>query len=239
MKILAIGNSFSMNTTENLNRLFALNHYDAQVVNLYIPGCSLKTHAHNLQTNEEVYEYQVDAICQKKVGLRTVLSEPWDVITLQQFSGESGLIKTYYPYINELIDYLKKHQPQARLVLHKTWSYEKDCDHESYGHYDHSQQRMNEMIDQTAKEIQKREGLDVILAADAVSVIRETKELQDIPMCLDGYHLNTEFGKYVGALIWLYFFYPEATKTDIITTLTPQVLELTNILVKEVVSGHQ
>ena len=53
-----------------------------------------------------------------------LLSRSWDIVTLQQASNLSFKQASYYPYINELYDYIKTCVPKAKIVLHQTWAYE-------------------------------------------------------------------------------------------------------------------
>ncbi len=206
MRILAIGNSFSQNATTYLNSLFEFYGDDIFVANLYIPGCSLKEHADNLKTDEKVYEYQLDGVCQYKIDLKSAIDEGWDFITLQQSSGESGVKESYEPYFNDLISYLKDNAPDSQIVFHKTWSYENTVEHPKFVNYNHSQSQMDEMIDEVADYIKKEYKLPVLDTADVIRKARIDERTKDLKLSLDGYHLNTEFGQLLAAYSWYYFF---------------------------------
>ena len=55
LKVLAIGNSFSQDATTMLEGLGE----GLYVRNLYIGGCSLKTHAANAVSGDRVYDYEM------------------------------------------------------------------------------------------------------------------------------------------------------------------------------------
>lgn len=59
LKILAIGNSFSQDSTTYLYDLAKSGGVELKVVNLYIGGCSLETHWNNIVENKKDYEYQL------------------------------------------------------------------------------------------------------------------------------------------------------------------------------------
>ena len=60
-----------------------------------------------------------------KVSIRQALiSDNWDVVTLQQASGLSGRQETYSPYIEELAAYVRRYCPRAKILIHQTWAYE-------------------------------------------------------------------------------------------------------------------
>ena len=54
-KILAIGNSFSQDATAYLHDIAAAGGTDTKIVNLYIGGCSLKTHWENAENDHKNY----------------------------------------------------------------------------------------------------------------------------------------------------------------------------------------
>ena len=130
MNILAIGNSFSQDATRYLNSIAKADDFDLTVVNLYIGGCSLKKHYLNMQSNSREYELEYDG---KNTGFLVSLKEAisnreWDYITLQQVSQESIDYKTYQPYLNEIVAFIRKECPEAKIVLHQTWAYEEGSD---------------------------------------------------------------------------------------------------------------
>lgn len=46
--------------------------------------------------------------------------EKWDYIVTQQVSYDSGIIETYFPYIELIKYYIKKQNPQAKFLLQET-----------------------------------------------------------------------------------------------------------------------
>ena len=104
MKILAIGNSFSQDSTAYVEDIAkSIGHRDITAANLYIGGCPLSHHAENLKTNAVEYDYQRHGNGLYKTSIREALkSDTWDIITLQQVSGLSGLYDTNQPYIDEV-----------------------------------------------------------------------------------------------------------------------------------------
>ena len=142
VKILAIGNSFSEDSIEqNLNELASAAGYSTIIGNLYIPGCSLERHYDNAARNIGDYRYRkigVDNVTVEtnKVALETAIGdEKWDYISLQQASHFSGLWNTYEPYLHELVTYIHKLAPQAKIVWHQTWAYAQNSDHSGFKNY--------------------------------------------------------------------------------------------------------
>lgn len=126
MKVLSIGNSFSQDAQRYLHKLAVQEGEQLKVVNLYIGGCSLKTHYINILENNSAYDLQFNGESTAvKVSIKQVLiSDEWDVITLQQASHFSGNKETYSPYIEEVAAYVRKYCPHAKIYIHQTWAYE-------------------------------------------------------------------------------------------------------------------
>lgn len=130
MNVLSIGNSFSQDATRYLHRIAACPGVNLTTVNLYIGGCSLYRHFQNMKTDAKAYSLEYNG---ESTGFSISLSEAlinreWDVITLQQVSHLSGKYESYQPYLNELVAYCRHLCPKARIIIHETWAYEKDCD---------------------------------------------------------------------------------------------------------------
>lgn len=124
MKILAIGNSFSEDATAYLYQIGKAGGKNLKVVNLYIGGCSLERHWKNVEVDIRDYDYQLNGNhTDGKISIKEALmEEKWDVVTLQQCSGQSGLKESYYPYIEKLSEYVTSLVPGAKQWIHKTWA---------------------------------------------------------------------------------------------------------------------
>ena len=117
MKILAIGNSFSQDATRYLHQIARSGGDLLEVFNLYIPGCPLERHYRNMLGDKRDYLLEVNG--QKtnfSVSMKeALLSQPWDVITLQQLSYQASKPASYQPYLNEVAAYIRRLQPKAKL----------------------------------------------------------------------------------------------------------------------------
>lgn len=207
IKILAIGNSFSQNTTE----LLQLTDGDIFVRNLYIGGCSLKTHAENIAGNVKAYDYQENGTkCRTdKVSIADALGfEKWDYVTVQQCSGESGIVDSFYPYLSEIISFVRL-RSDAEIIWHMTWAYETGAPHAQFPLYDNDRKKMYDAIVSAAKTVSEREGLRVIRSGDAVEKARSFQTFDSskggFDITADGYHLTT-YGRILTAGVWLKFF---------------------------------
>lgn len=126
MKILSIGNSFSADAHTYLHKLAKGEGVNFKCVNLYIGGCTLRTHYLNMLSGARAYELQFNG---QMTGINisiadALVSDEWDVITLQQASHKSFNYSTYTPYLEALAEYVRKYCPHAKLYIHETWAYE-------------------------------------------------------------------------------------------------------------------
>lgn len=208
MKILAIGNSFSEDATAYLYQIGKAGGYDLKVVNLYIGGCSLERHWNNVRGDIADYDYQLNGShTNRKISIKeALLEEQWDIITLQQCSGQSGLKESYFPYMEELSVYIGSLVPQAKQWIHKTWAYEKDSDHGEYGYYNHNQDKMYEDLSKAYDLASKRLSLPIIPCGDMIQYLRSLPSFNygngGRSLCRDGYHMDIPYGRYALALTW-------------------------------------
>lgn len=218
VKILAVGNSFS----EDATALLQLLNPDLFVRNLYIGGCSLERHVDEFTLDNAAYSYEEngsDSLGHFITLKEALLSEKWDYITVQQESGRSGKIETYYPYLTMLLNYIRQFS-DAEIVLHETWAYETGSTHPKFVDYNSSTAKMWAAIEKTYAEVSKRENLRVIPVGAFIAALRRSPVFDSdrggMSITRDGFHLSLNYGRYAAALVWNGFFggnYPEALRT--------------------------
>lgn len=130
MIILSIGNSFSQDAQRYLYKLAKKEGDFFKTVNLCIAGCSLRTHYLNCLENNSNYFFEFNG---ENTGIKVsikqaLISDEWDVVTLQQASYHSAKFETYFPYVEYLAEYIKKYCPHAKIYIHQTWAYEEGSD---------------------------------------------------------------------------------------------------------------
>ena len=210
MKVLCIGNSFSIDAVENnLVELAAERGIELKVGNLYIGGCSLKRHALNVRGDSAVYSYRVmtregRVVTDSVSILQALESDEWDVVTMQQASHYSGQWYTYEPWLSELIDSVRLHiAPKTKLFWYMTWAYQQDAKHGAFvPNYNGDQAYMYDEILGCNRQVLKRHHFDGFIPGGvAIQEARKTK-LGDT-LCRDGYHLHYQYGRYLMACLWL------------------------------------
>lgn len=202
MKLLFIGNSFSVDAIKYIE-VIAGEEIFART--LYIGGCSLKMHAENLKTGEAAYEYRnPDKLIEMSSIVDALDKEDWDIVSVQQVSGQSGRIECYEPYINEVLDVVKERVPKAKIVFHKTWAYDPDSQHEAFAFYNNDTEYMYKKICETVSEICAKYSLPVIPSGDTVQAVRALPEFKGEDglnrITRDGFHLSLDYGRYAAAL---------------------------------------
>ncbi len=207
MKILSIGNSFSMDAQRWIPEMAASLGQEVLLGDLYIGGCSLERHADNMRTGAPAYEYSENnrslGACSLKTGLR---DRDWDVVTLQQASHFSGLADTYFPYIGELAAYVSSLCPKAKIYVHQTWAYEYNSTHSQFVNYDCDRFKMHSALSAAYDKAAKSIGAPQIYVGEAVALARQNPvfdpEKGGMPLTRDGFHLSYQYGRYLAAAVW-------------------------------------
>lgn len=207
MKILSIGNSFSQDAQKWLHAVAAADGYELDTVNLYIGGCSLETHWNNVKENNAAYDMEGNGgEFIKKASIDEALkNDRYDVITLQQVSSLSGKPQTFIPYITDLADYVRKYQPDAKLYIHRTWSYE--IGSEWFRDYNNDQKEMFRRLTDATEMAAKLINADIIPVGNVIQALREnTKEFDygngGMSLCRDSAHLSFDYGRFAAAAVW-------------------------------------
>ncbi len=220
MKILAIGNSFSEDATAYLKKIADSAGKDLTVVNLYIGGCSIEMHAENIREDRQAYQYQHNGIFTKRmISIREALTEePWDVVTVQQASHDSGIYESYEQG-GFLIQYIQAHCPTAKIWFHKTWSYEVGGTHPCFVRYDSNQEKMDCAITETVDRFCRENGnLPQLPVGDVIRALRKEALFdtanQGQSLYRDGFHMHLIYGRYAAAATWYQTLVGELKNTD-------------------------
>lgn len=216
LRVLAVGNSFSEDAVEQY--LYELGHeagVNLIIGNGYRGGQSLASHWRDATTGTGTFQYRkiIDGVKTNRpaTSLRYMLGdEPWDVITFQQVSQESGQPDTYEPYLSLLIGYAKAlaKVDTVRMGFHQTWAYAKDSSHGGFANYDRSQPYMYAcIVAAVEKAVRSHDELTFYIpTGTAVQNARATTLAESYPsqdFTRDGYHLDYVLGRYIAACTWL------------------------------------
>lgn len=207
IRLLSIGNSFSQDAHRWLYDVATAAGVEVECVNLYIGGCSLEQHWRNAESGEVAYDYELNAVMQKRVALVDALREQkWDIVTLQQVSGQSGRPASYLPYLPDLAALVRRECPTAKLYFHETWSYEVDSDHGDFPVYNRDQREMDRRIADAAEMAARLINVPVIPTGEVIRRLRELPAFDyqkgGLSLHRDGFHLSWDYGRYAAAAVW-------------------------------------
>lgn len=135
VKVLMIGNSFSISCLTHLPQVAADCGKKLDLGSLYIGGCSLERHATNVVAElkdagaKGAYLYdRVTADGKRATRHNARLTDVlrgtrWDVVTVQQASHLSWKADSFHPWGDDLVKTVRELAPQAKVVVQETWSY--------------------------------------------------------------------------------------------------------------------
>lgn len=200
MKILSIGNSYSVNGTKYLHSFAESCGLDVDTANLCIGGCPLSLHYRNMLSGSKSYMIQFNGVMTPfKVSMEeALLAEDWDVITLQQQSFRSTNYETFQPYLNELYDYVTTLCPKAKVVLHQTWGYQ---DGYSGLQQFESGSAMFAEVEKSYNKAAEELGVDTMIRSGKAFELLKENGITEY-FC-DPIHANNGIGCYTLGLLWL------------------------------------
>lgn len=206
IKILAIGNSFSMDAMEYLYGILEdVGYTDITLGNIYKGGCTLETHADYFTNNTAGYTYYQNTTgswtsTSSSAPIAPLQSQDWDYITMQQGSPVSGQADTFDPYLATLVGVVKSNCPDAQLVWHMTWAYQANSSHSGFANYGNDQMTMyNAIVSAVRSKILTNSNfVNVIPNGTAVQNMR-TSYVGDT-ITRDGHHMSYDIGRYLTAL---------------------------------------
>ncbi len=208
LKVLAFGNSFSIDAMEYLYGICKDAGVENIVLgNLHIGGCSIDRHVKNIEENIDDYTYYKNTSGSWMrnnmfTAKEAIEQEDWDIITIQQ-APEVICIASSYTQLGTLINYIKSTKPNATIMWHMTWSYAKSCKLASFKNYNKDQMTMyNAIINTTKQIILPNRNIDYIIPVGTTIQNMRTSYLGDTLNRNDGYHLNVGLGRYTAALTW-------------------------------------
>lgn len=210
MNILSIGNSFSHDAQRYLHRIAKADGFNLNTFNLYIGGCPLSLHYRNMLSKENAYTLEMNGESTGfKVSLKdALLNRDWDVVTVQQASMKSPYYETYQPYLNELVKYIKKCVPKAKIAIHQTWAYEQDSQrlNEELGYAEHTE--MFKDVKAAYQKAFEEVNADMMLKSGEVLQKLIARGIKKVHR--DTFHLSYGLGRYAAGLLW----YSQLTGND-------------------------
>lgn len=184
LKVLAIGNSFSLSMMREFPKAAAaFPGCELDIANMMIGGCTLRRHWSNVEkavdpsfrpyciTKSYAFEREKGDRLPKSANIPEMLTaDKWDIVTIQQGSSESAFYEKYQPYADKLIGKIRELAPQAEIRIQQTWSYSPyDA---RLGKWGMTPQTMYEALKASYDRLAKTHDLKIIPTGDAIQLFR-------------------------------------------------------------------
>lgn len=207
LKILAIGNSFSVDAMTYLYDI-AKAHGVKNVVlgNLYVAGCSLSKHISIGASGKGEYKYYKNTDGKWKttsnVSMQTAIEdEDWNIISMQQASSQSG-VPSSYDRLDDLQKLLAGFTDMSKIttVWHMTWAYHSTSTNNAFIAFNSDQLAMYRGIaDAVQAKVVKEHGFNIVMATG--TAIQTARAFFGDELNRDTSHLN-ELGQFIAGYTW-------------------------------------
>lgn len=209
LKILSVGNSFSMDTMEHLANVALARGYGSVILgNLYIGGCSLNRHFENAENDLPAYRYYQNTGdgWSESSGHRiseAVRAQNWDWISIQHGTKDGSRYTSVESYqkLPALIESIKSLAwSGAKIAFNMAWVAESYSHHHEITSYNGDQMLMYQrLLEVTQEAVLSAKGLDLLSPTGTAIQNARTTSLAN-RLSRDGFHLSYVHGRYIAAL---------------------------------------
>lgn len=205
LKVLAIGNSYTEDANAYLRDICRLSGIDQNRFCIYealLGGSSLQTWTEKYKSRQEIEILQTAGNIEMPVTkgtLKSILSQDWDIIIVQQLSKLSTDYSSFNPYLKKLINLIREDcsNPKLAFAWQLIWSYKSDYGDPPYGII--RWEKICEVVEQQIS----NDGIDIIIpTGTAIQNARNTSLQTDGELTRDGTHLSFGTGRYIAACVW-------------------------------------
>lgn len=172
VRLLTIGNSFAGNAMTYFPSLAEAAGHQLIYGEANLGGCTLERHWRHVTQYEADPEGDEGSPYRGGRSLADLLAEQeWDFITIQQASSISHDLSTYYPYVEELVGYIRERAADAEITIHQTWAYRADDQRFTTAKKDHlpdTQQKMFEQVRNAYHSVAEKFSLSIAPCGDAM-----------------------------------------------------------------------
>ncbi|MBE5786650.1 MAG: DUF4886 domain-containing protein [Clostridiales bacterium] len=204
IKILGIGNSFTMDCMEYLWDVCHMAGIEEVYVGyLFYPGAPLQLHFVNTLTGADTYEYYTNSTGKWKMvkgSMKDALADAeWDIITVQQHSTLVAQNDSFskLPKILEFI-HKNKQNPDAKIYWLMTWAYQHNSTEPDFSNFNRDPIKMYQAQVDRAKALMNGGSFDGLIPV-GTTIQNARAQVGDI-LTRDGYHLSLGMGRYLAAL---------------------------------------
>nr|DAU65838.1 MAG TPA: protein of unknown function (DUF4886) [Caudoviricetes sp.] len=205
LKILAIGNSYTVDGTAYLGDIVEKSGADLSKCCLYriIQGSSsFETWVDKYKSSETV---KMDRLAgtysmgKTSGSLKELLAQDWDIIVIQQVSTLATKFDKWEPSLKEYMEILRRNCINQNMcigfhLIHAYWT--------GYGDAPVGIARYNEIVN-SVKRLVQEVGIDLIIpSGTAIQNARNTLLQTEYDITRDGSHLSYGVGRYLSACTW-------------------------------------
>jgi hypothetical protein len=130
---------------------------------------------------------------------QALLSDFWDIVTVQQQSLQSASFETFEPYLSELVAYVRKILPRVKIYMNQTWGYADGSEKLENSPFATHEEMFVAIRDSYGKAKEAIGAAGIIPVGEAIA---EAARQGRTDMHRDGFHLSLAFGRYLGGLVW-------------------------------------
>lgn len=208
LKILSIGNSFSVDTMEHLaNIALSLGVERIKLGNLYVGGCSIRRHHAHAMGDMPVYKYYTNEgegwNCTPEYKISdAVRSEKWDFISIQHGTkdGSRYTDPASYELLPALIDYVERIAwDGVKMAFNMTWVGEPTHHHHEIVSYGGDQLLIYRLITEVTQRIVAPIA-SIARISPTGTAIQNARTSTLETLSRDGYHLSYDVGRYIAGL---------------------------------------
>lgn len=201
LKILSVGNSFSVDTMEHLARIaFGFGVRRVMLGNLYVGGCSIAMHLAHAEREAAVYEYRQDNgsgwLEIPGYGISDAVKRwEWDWISIQHGSRDGSRYSSPKSYegLEPLVKYLRE-RSNAKIAFNMNWIDEPDSTRPeivSYG---------GDQLEMYRKTVEAVRGINCVDRLVPCGTAVQNARTAGMKLTRDGFHLDLIAGRYIAGL---------------------------------------
>lgn len=210
IKILCIGNSFSVDTTTRAPEVASALGIGLTVGNLFVPGCPIECHYEHIVNDTPAYKYyhhdggEWTQTPDYKIS-DAIRSDDWDYISIQHGSsyGHSYIRPECYDHFPALVQAVRALAPKdTKVVFNMTWTAEPTHHHKDIQAFDRDQDALFAAICAITQQMSAEAGVDRVIPTGTAIHNARTANLGYL-MTRDGFHLSLDAGRYLASLTFL------------------------------------
>ncbi|MCD7929349.1 MAG: DUF4886 domain-containing protein [Clostridiales bacterium] len=213
-RILVIGNSYIVYTTQYLYTVAYAAGYDVVLGNLKLGSTTLANHWSYAKNDSAVYTYRKNSsdswktIASSSATMaQAVEDEDWDLIVFQQQSIAAGQSSKFYNssgdnYLTLLADYVTGlcGNAEVKIGFEMTWAHIEDCPDSECDRYNNDQMTMyNAICDATQAAVVNSGAVDLIVTAGTAIQNVRSSYIGDT-LTRDNKHLSYGLGRWLAAM---------------------------------------